>query len=866
MKYSKNMLNILARRVFLSGRIRNLIAVAAIALTAILFTSVTTIGLGTYESVTLSMQLMKGSKSDGDLRNMTAEQFEALSDADFVKEYGLRMPVGFLTNTSRHNIEFDVMDETEAELLFCNPSHGTMPQAANEIVTSDLALKDLGAEPETGETVTIEFTAHGEEYSMEMVVSGWYEATNEQMSMMAAGTAFRDANPDIFRYTYDRDMDIAGTYWSDIIASSTVDLQENMADWSRSVGGEPEDMTACNYLPGIVNEMTNQPLDPSVLAMGAVFVILFIFCGYLLIYNVFDIAVMQDIRRYGLYRTIGMSRRQVKQLINRQALWISCIGIPLGLVIGFFIGRAALPTVMGTFAIEYQNIAVNVTPSPVIFIGAALLTALTVFVSTRKPVRKAANIPPIEAFRFVENDAARQSTRRSAPGASLSRLAWSNLGRSRRRTAFIMVSLTLCVVLLNCVGTAAQSVDVEKQVDYMIRTDYSVVNAVSTNGQKGFTSREEGLSQETMDAIAAQPGVTDAGAVYKNTREDTNVTYDFGIIPTLYPTVEEETGLTSAATEDGFIFSLGDDGRPICNVYGLSETALSRMDLREGETDAHTLYQKMEQKEGLLVGVDVDRSDMSLHRELNFLDVGDMVTVYKNGEPLMDLPVLAKAALNGDDEEIGFTVAGTAKIGGDGIFIYLPSDVYEEIYDEPVVYKYAFNVEESQRDNMTAFLEDYMENVDPSIDFLTANSARESAEATQTMITFVGGLVGIIFGIIGVLNLINTIITTILTRRHEFATMRSIGMTQKQLTKMMAFEGLFYALGACILGLIFSFVLGFTLVRGLTGAIWWCTFRFTILPALVTCAFLLIAGFLVPVLALKSFNKGSIVDQLRISE
>ena len=240
MKYSKNMLNILARRVFLSGRIRNLIAVAAIALTAILFTSVTTIGLGTYESVTLSMQLMKGSKSDGDLRNMTAEQFEALSDADFVKEYGLRMPVGFLTNTSRHNIEFDVMDETEAELLFCNPSHGTMPQAANEIVTSDLALKDLGAEPETGETVTIEFTAHGEEYSMEMVVSGWYEATNEQMSMMAAGTAFRDANPDIFRYTYDRDMDIAGTYWSDIIASSTVDLQENMADWSRSVGGEPD--------------------------------------------------------------------------------------------------------------------------------------------------------------------------------------------------------------------------------------------------------------------------------------------------------------------------------------------------------------------------------------------------------------------------------------------------------------------------------------------------------------------------------------------------------------------------------------------------------------------------------------------------
>lgn len=784
---------------FLRRRIRNLIAVLAIALTAVLFTSVTTIGLGTYESLTLSMQLLKGSKSDGDFRNMTAEQFKALSDADFIREYGLRMPVGFLTNTDRHNIELDVMDETEAELLFCNPSHGSMPQSADEIVTSDLALRDLGAEPKVGETVTIEFTAHGKDYSMDMVVSGWYESTNDQTSTMVAGTAFREANPDLFRYTYQDDREIAGTYWSDIIASGTVGLLDNMKNWSRSVGGDPEDMEAPNYLPGIVNEMTNQSIDPSILAMGTVFVILFIFCGYLLIYNVFDIAV-------------------------------------------------------------------NVTPSPIIFIGAALLAALTVFVSTRKPVRKAANIPPIEAFRYVESDTARRSTRRSAPGASLPRLAWSNLGRSRRRTAFIIVSLMLCVVLLNCVGTAAQSVDVEKQVDYMIRTDYSVVNAVSTNGQKGFTSREEGLSQETMDAIASQPGVTDAGAVYKNTKEDTNVTYDFGIIPTLDPTVEEETGLTSAATEDGFSFNLGEDGRPICNVYGLSETAVARMDLRDGETDPHALYRKMEQKEGLLAGVDVDRSDMSIQKVLDFVDIGDTVTVYKNGEPLLELPVLAKAALNGDDEEIGYTAAGTFKIGGDGIYIYLPSDIYEEIYDDPVVYKYAFNVEESQRDNMTAFLTDYMENTDPTIDFLTADSARESAEATQSMISFVGSLVGIIFGVIGVLNLINTVITTILTRRHEFATMRSIGMTQKQLTEMMVFEGLFYALGACILGLVFSLILGFTLVRGLVGGIWYFTFHFTILPALITCVVLVITGLIVPALALKFFNKGSIVEKLRISE
>ena len=366
------MLGVLIRRSFAAGRVRNIIAVLAIALTAVLFTSVTTIGMGAVQSITLTMQMQKGSRSDGDFRNMTQEQFEALRQADFIERTGLRMPVGFLENTKRHNIEFDVMDEIQADLTFCAPSHGSMPEAADEIVTSDLALIELGAEPQIGEEVTIEFAAHGKKYCLEMVVSGWYEATNEQLSMMLAGTAFRDAHPEIFAYTYDRDGATEGTYYSDFIAKSTVGLKEKMDAFSRSVGGDPDDMKAPNYLPGIVNQMINQSFDLGIAAMGAGIAVLFIFCGYLLIYNIFDIAVMQEIRRYGLYRTIGMSRRQVKRLINRQSIWLSCAGIPLGLLIGFLIGRAALLVVMSVVSVEYQNIAVEVTPSPVIFAGELL--------------------------------------------------------------------------------------------------------------------------------------------------------------------------------------------------------------------------------------------------------------------------------------------------------------------------------------------------------------------------------------------------------------------------------------------------------------------------------------------------------------
>lgn len=858
-----HMLGVLVERSFKAGRMRNLIATLAIMLTTILFTTVTTISMGATESVTLTMQMLKGSRSDGDFHNMTAKQYEALEGADFIRQYGLRMPVGFLTNTARHNIEFDVLDSVQADLTFCMPVHGSVPKAENEIVTSDVALRDLGVEPEVGAAVTIAFTAHGREYEMDMIVSGWFEAVSEQISMMWAGTTFRDAHPDIFEYTYDHDREMAGTYYSDFVVVSTAGLQEKLDHWVWQMGGDPDADNSDN-LSATINTVTNPALEPMTLLLGAVIIVLFVLCGYLLIYNVFDIAVMQEIRRYGLYRIVGMSKRQIKKLINLQALWLSCVGIPLGLLIGYFVGKATLPYMMRTLSSSYENVKINVNPSPIIFVGAAVLAAFTVFLSTRKPIRVAANIPAIEAFRYVEAAGGRKTTKKCT-GTSLFRLAWSNLGRNKRRSAFIVASLSLCVILLNCIGIAADSVDIEKQVSYSIRTDFVVVNALSKNILEGFIRREHGLGQEIIAAVNAQPGVFGASAIYKNTLDDSNVTYDFPI-EFDYIGTDEETGINYAGTMDGIVFHLGDDGHTLCNVYGMEETALARMDIQEGEADAHRLYGKMASGEGVLLGVVSDRRTSILNPVFNLLEVGDIITVFKNGEPIMELPVLAKAALTGDDMEIGYTVNGTFEVGRDGLFLYLPTCVYTEIYDDPVIYKYSFDVEEGQQDSMSEFLEYYVTNIDPGLGYASAEEARQDAVTTRTMLWFVGGLIGIIFGAAGVLNLVNTIITSILARRHEFATMQSIGMTAKQLTRMMIWESVCYVIGVCIAGLLLSVILAFTMVKVLIGGIWYFTFHFTLVPAVIVCIILLIAAVFLPVIALKVFNNGSIVEKLRVVE
>ena len=232
----------------------------------------------------------------------------------------------------------------------------------------------------------------------------------------------------------------------------------------------------------------------------------------------------------------------------------------------------------------------------------------------------------------------------------------------------------------------------------------------------------------------------------------------------------------------------------------------------------------------------------------------------------MELPILAAAAINGDDMEIGYTVNGTFEVGGDGLYLYLPYEIYRKLYDRPAVYKYSFDAEADTRDDITEFLETYMHTSDPSVTYMSAENARKNAESSRTMVAFVGGLIGAIFGIAGILNLINTIVTAIITRRHEFATMQSIGMTKKQLARMLTYEGICYAAGACILGLPVSAVLGFTVVRSLTESLWYFSFHFTLVPAVIVCAALLLAGACIPSAALRLFHKGSIVEKLRIAE
>ena len=858
----------LSKRYFKKNRIRNLAAILAIMLTAFLFTSITSLVFSMSSSIQLSMQMQKGSKADGDIRYLTEEQYQELQNSDFIKEAGCRRFVGFASNASGHMVEINYADPVQQELTFCNPTHGKAPKKANEIATTDQALEALGVKAKVGETVPVEFTLRGKTYQYEMVVSGWWEAANDTGSLLIVSEQFVKDNPDLFINTYAKDREIAGTYMADVVLKDKRHIQKQLQEFALSVGGEPEQMNADNYIACSQNQVGNAMLQPGMMMSAIVFVLLFVVSGYLLIYNIFDISVMQDVRQYGLLRTIGTSTRQIKKIVNRQAIWLTMIGLLLGLIFGFLVSKMLLPVVMKFFQANSLN-AMKVSVSPLIFLIAAVFTIFTVIISTRKPAKKAAKISPLEAIRYTGQENKKTKKTKRTHGAKLSYMAFSNLGRNKRRSVFIVLSMLLCIVLFNSIIVITQSMDEEKWISRSTKTDFTVYNSVAVNGVSPFQYREDGLPDSVVNLINQQKGVEKERILYRNTRDDSDVTVDYKFEDMVCIAEETEEDYVSKAYENGSSLRIvpGTEDGYFGNVFGVSEAFWEDVTIYEGENNLDALKEKMETGDYVIVGTIIDRLTGETEEETQLqqqLQVGDSITFSKDGKEEKTCTILAKATVVATEYETYAGANGATYIGGDAPFLYMSDTKFKELYEEPTIFSYSFNAEQGEKENLEGFLADFTgENT--SVAYTSTKLLQEQLASNRNIVLLVGGMIGVILAFAGLINFTNMMVTNIITRRHEFAAMQSIGMTNRQLRRLIMDEGLYYAAGADVIGGLLAAVLGMTVLKSVLNSpsMWYFTLRFTLVPALFIAVIYLILAAVIPVVVLHFFNKGSVVERLR---
>ena len=606
-----------------------------------------------------------------------------------------------------------------------------------------------------------------------------------------------------------------------------------------------------------------------------VILLLIIFTGYLIIYNVFQISVTNDIQFYGLLKTIGATGRQIKRMIRQQALLLSLAGIPIGLLLGFIAGNILAPVIMAY--LNYKNTFVSFNPWT--FIGAAAFSLLTVFLSCARPGRIAARVSPVEAVRCSEGG--KQKKERKTSGASLPGMAWANLGRSMGKTIVTVISLTLAVVLMNLVYTFTNGFDTEEYLSDLVATDFVLGHADYFRLSENFRSADQALPEEVIAQVISQGGITEGGRVYG--QENT--------IQALLPEEYHRQGISIAYSEeelDSVVASREhvreDTIVGSAQLYGLEDFILGEINVLEGD-----IKPLSDPSQNAIAAVYSADEYGVIHENGNCFKVGDTVTLRyveewmnvdtETGEEISTEEAETRWARGETNyvprakvyEEKEYTVCAMIEIpraltyryttlGGSALA--MGAELFRRDTGMNSVMVYAFNTTEESNAAMNDFLKKYTESVQPTCDYESKQSLIAEFEGFRNMFLTMGGALAGIIGLVGVLNFINAVLTGILARKRELAMLQAVGMTGKQMNTMLVYEGLYYTMLSAALSLVLSAALG-PLVGSLCSAFWFFTYRLTDLPVLAVIPLFLILGALIPLLAYRSVKRRTIVERLR---
>ena len=168
--------------------------------------------------------------------------------------------------------------------------------------------------------------------------------------------------------------------------------------------------------------------------------------------------------------------------------------------------------------------------------------------------------------------------------------------------------------------------------------------------------------------------------------------------------------------------------------------------------------------------------------------------------------------------------------------------------------------------NMEQFLKHYTENENPVYNYESKFSYEQEFDSFRNMFLILGGVLSTVIAVVGILNFLNAILTGIIARRREFAVLQSIGMTRRQLQRMLMIEGLLYTIAAVVISILLVAVL-----EPMTGKVagqmfWFFRFHYTIAPILIAAVFFAIIGAAVPQIVYHFVGKRTIVERLRESD
>lgn len=881
-KNRKTIWNLSLRSFRASGK-RNVIAAAAIALTTLLFTSLFTIVMSLNSSYQTYTFRQIGGYAHGTFKDVTEEQAQDISGHRKVKATGERIVAGTISDGvfAKVPAEISYMDSNNTKWSYIELEEGREPEAENEIIMDKAALELLGVTPEIGAEISLTYqisdkNQNGGSRTDTFVLAGWWEY--DSISPVHFINVSRTYVKNLEKEMEKKGMEPFRTDLS-VMLPSSMNIDGTMEGIEKDLGYQREDPDAGNYVNygvnwGYTSTQAESELDPGMVIAMAAFLILVIFTGYLIIYNIFQISVTGDIRYYGLLKTIGVTPRQLKRIIRQQALLLCAIGCPLGLAAGWAVGYLLVPVVIEKSSLG--EISARVSSSPVIFIVSALFAVVTVLLSCGRPGRMAAKVSPVEAVKYTESGNFSRRQRRSRR-AGIGRMALANLGRNKKKTVLVVVSLSLSVVLLAVTFQFTGGFSMEKYLAEKTCADFIVGSTDYFRFRGGIS--DSGISEETVKTIQANTEIESGGQAWAVSGEDPKVW------------MSEEQFRENAYGVSGEMIRQelsyrerrGEKIEASLQVEGMDNALLEKLTVLAGD------IKPLQDPEAKAIAVTVDTDDYGNPEGGDAApQPGEKLTVTyvdegyyedsRTGEPVTDATPEEYIRYHIEkSHDVEYTVCAVVTVPYQISFRYglmysmkavmgteqLRKDSGTEL--DSLLYMFDTPDREAEKAAET-FLAGMTAGETSGLMYESKDLARKDFQGFQQMFLLLGGALCAIVSIVGILNFFNAILTGILARRREFAMLQAVGMTGKQLKKMLMEEGLIYAGTTILISLVLILAMEPLTGRLLESMFWFFEYHFSVTAVFVTAPVFLFLGVALPLAVYRSIAKLTIVERLRETE
>ena len=464
--------------------------------------------------------------------------------------------------------------------------------------------------------------------------------------------------------------------------------------------------------------------------------VLVLFAGITVIQSIFRISINEKIRNFGQLRTLGTTALQIKKMINYESRYLSWLGIPPGIVLGAIVG-----TVLGSNEFSSGFSPINI---PFVMIGVSIICTLMVKLSVRKPLKIAATTSPIEAVRYIAYRNAPMQSRKHNKKISPYSLALLNLGRDKKKTASTLLSLIFGGLLLFISASAAVSNTPEQFVREKFFVNGGSFRIYLSEESVGKNETNNPLNESLKEELLNTKGIQK-------------------IIP-----LRDSVGMCHYSIN-------GNATEGMCDIISVQST--------EGNfsfVEQHLIDGQMPKNQFEVLLTDG-------YMELG-VTKGTPIKITNSGEEI-------ECIVSGffDKSFVG-TENGTDAI--DPANLIITQELAQQLFPNTENFAYSWEIitDKTYNDEIESAIQQKITSKEKGLSICSYNDAVEYMESSMNLLFGSLQMLSLLILLFGIINLINMTLSNHQARKQEISTLRSVGLSLKQLYRSLITEGLLYVL------------------------------------------------------------------------